>query len=84
MTLEITPLTARRILRILERRGLDPDEDFLASDDPLLALPTAASIRSRIATGSEAGQSWRRLGDRVEPLDRGEGGVDAGDRIPSR
>ncbi|MDJ0869075.1 MAG: hypothetical protein QNK03_23405 [Myxococcota bacterium] len=29
----------------------------------------AASVRSRIATGPEAGQRWRRLGDRVEPAD---------------
>jgi hypothetical protein len=69
--------TARRILRIFERRGLDPDEDSLASDEPLLALLTAASIRSRIATGPEAGQGWRRLGDRVEPVDTGEGSVES-------
>jgi hypothetical protein len=61
--------TARRILRVLERRGLDSDEDSLASDDPLLALLTAASIRSRIATGPEAGEHWRRLGDRLEAMD---------------
>jgi len=53
--------TARRILRIVERKGLDSDEDSLASDDPLLAMLAAASIRSRIATGPEAGESWRRL-----------------------
>ena len=49
--------TARRISRIVERRGLDSDEDSLASDDPLLAMLSAASIRSRIATGPEAGES---------------------------
>jgi len=78
--------TARRILRVLERRGLDPDEDSLASDDPLLAMLTAASIRSRIATGPEAGESWRRLGDRVEPIDidKGESGVESGAGIPPR
>ena len=76
--------TARRILRVLERRGPDPDEDSLASDDPLLALLTAASIRSQIATGSEAGEGWRRLGDRVEPLVSEEGGVESGAEIPPR
>jgi hypothetical protein len=76
--------TARRILRIVERRGLDSDEDSLASDDPLLAMLAAASIRSRIATGPEAGESWRRLGDRVEPLDSGESGVESEGRIPPR
>jgi hypothetical protein len=76
--------TARRVLRIVERRGLDSDEDSLASDDPLLAMLAAASIRSRIATGPEAGESWRRLGDRVEPLDDGESGVESEAPIPPR
>jgi len=31
----------------------------------------AASIRSRIATGPEAGQPWRRLGDQVEMIEPG-------------
>jgi len=76
--------TARRILRVLERRDLDSDKDSLPSDDPLLALLTAASIRSRIAMGPEAGEGWRRLGDRVEPLDREESGVESGAEIPPR
>jgi hypothetical protein len=76
--------TARRILRIVERRGLDSDEDSLASDDPLLAMLSAASIRSRIATGPEAGESWRRLADPVELLDHGESGVDSEAPIPPR
>ena len=76
--------TARRVLRVVERRALDSGEDMLSSDDPLLALLTAASIRSRIATGLEAGESWRRLGDRVEPFDGEEGGVESGARIPPR
>ena len=75
--------TARRILRVVARRGLDPNEDSLASDDPLLAMLTAASIRSRIATGPEAGERWRRLGDRVEPLDDGES-VESEAPIPPR
>ena len=76
--------TARRILRVLECRGFDPGEDSLVSDDPLLALLTAASIRSRIAAGPEAGESWRRLGDRVEPLDVAESGVESEGAIPPR
>jgi hypothetical protein len=69
--------TARRIARMLERRGLDEDaHDPVAADDPLLAALTAASIRSRRATGPEAGRPWRRLGDRVEPGDEREPGAD--------
>ena len=64
--------TARRLMRLVEGRrqsaGLD---DEAAQDDPLLATLMAASIQSRIATGPEAGQRWRRLGDRVEPADEG-------------
>jgi hypothetical protein len=62
--------TARRLMRLVERRrevsGLD---DEAAEDDPLLVTLMAASVQSRIATGPEAGQRWRRLGDRVEPTD---------------
>jgi len=78
--------TARRILRRLARRGLDEDErDPLAAEDPLLATLTAASIRSRIATGPEAGRPWRRLGDRVEPTGPAEEGeVEPGAALPPR
>ncbi|MBW1689042.1 MAG: transposase zinc-binding domain-containing protein, partial [Deltaproteobacteria bacterium] len=58
--------TARRVMRLLEKRGLDNGDDPLAGDDPLLATLMAASVRSRIATGPEAGQPWLRLGDRVD------------------
>ncbi len=61
--------TARRILLWLERSGIDEAGDPLAGDDPLMAMLGAASIRSRIATGPEAGEPWRRLGDRVEPVE---------------
>lgn len=43
--------TARRIRRRLENLGIEQGEDRLAEDEPLLAMLTAASIRSRIATG---------------------------------
>jgi hypothetical protein len=55
--------TARRVMRLLEKRGLERDEDPLAADDPLLATLMAASVLSRIATGPEADQLWHRLGD---------------------
>jgi hypothetical protein len=61
---------AGRVMRLVERRrqcsGLGDDA---TAGDPLLATLMAASIQSRIATGPEAGQRWRRLGDRVEPAD---------------
>ncbi len=66
--------TARRLRRLLEARLQDADDDTLARDEPLLAWLAQASLRTRIATGPEAGQRWRRLGDRVEP---GEGNRDA-------
>ena len=69
--------TARRVMRLLERRGLEGDEDPLADDDPLLATLMAASVRSRIATGPEAGLPWHRLGDRVDPMESEEGGANA-------
>ncbi len=68
---------ARRVKRLLERRGLEGEEDPLAADDPLLATLTAASVRSRIATGADAGQPWNRLGDRVEPADPNGAGPNA-------
>lgn len=57
---------ARRLRRLIEARS-DGDDDALARDEPLLALLAEASLRTRIATGPDAGQPWRRLGDRVEP-----------------
>lgn len=81
--------TARRIRRRLEFPGAEADEgaeDRLAEDEPLLAMLTAASIRSRIATGPEAGSPWRRLGDRVETITDGEeeDGVEPGAGTPPR
>ena len=59
---------ARRIQRLLERRGLVDEEegDWLAEENPLLAAIYAASIGGRIATGPRAGQRVRRLGDRID------------------
>jgi hypothetical protein len=65
--------TARRTHRLLEARA-DSDDDALARDDPLLAHLTAASLRTRIATGCQQGERWRRLGDRVDPDELGAWG----------
>jgi len=61
--------TSRRLMRLVEGRRQSAGLDEAAQGDPLLATLMAASIQSRIATGPEAGQGWRRLGDRVEPAD---------------
>ncbi len=78
--------TARRILRRFEGRGIAMDEDPLAADDPLMAMLGAASIRSQIATGPEAGEPWRRLGDRIEPAadEDEEASVEPGAAVPPR
>ena len=76
--------TARRILRRLERNGADEENDPLAGDDPLMAMLGAASIRSRIATGPEAGEPWRRLGDRVELGEENEAAVESRAVVPPR
>jgi len=61
---------ARRLERLLERRGLsgtpDTDEaDVLAVEEPLLAELCGASLRGRVASGPRAGHRVRRLGDRI-------------------
>jgi hypothetical protein len=65
---------ARRILRLLERRGLGPDSDPaeadpLAEQEPLLARLYGASVAGRIATGRRAGQRVMRVGDCIDPDD---------------
>ena len=60
---------ARRLVRLLERRGLlagSPDEtDPLARDGSVLGELYAASIRHRAANGPRAGRRVARVGDRV-------------------
>jgi hypothetical protein len=63
---------ARRIVRLLERRGLHPEAeseeaDPLADRQPLLATLYAASVSGRVATGSGAGRRMLRVGDRIDP-----------------
>ncbi|MFO8074053.1 MAG: hypothetical protein R6V85_19515, partial [Polyangia bacterium] len=59
----IVETTARRVLRMLERRGiLDGwEEDPLTDDSPVLAGMTAASVRGLVATGDRAGKLVRRV-----------------------
>lgn len=61
--------TARRIARRPERWGIASEDDPLADDDPPMAALGGASVRSRIATESEASDPGWRLGDRVEPVE---------------
>jgi hypothetical protein len=65
---------ARRIARLLERRGLGPEvdpaeADPLAEDQPLLAQLYGASVAGRNATGHRAGQQVLRVGDCIDPED---------------
>jgi hypothetical protein len=65
---------ARRIIRMLERRGLasadgPAGEDLLQRDEPLLAALAAASVAGRVASGRRAGQRVMRLGDRIDAED---------------
>jgi hypothetical protein len=76
--------TARRVLRCLQKRGLENEDDPLVTDDPLLATLMSASIRSRIATGPEAGEPWQRVGDRVELIEVGEGTTAGPSEMPPR
>ena len=67
----MTALVAKRIVRLLIRRGLleedgPPQEDPLAQEEPLLAACAKASVRHRIATGVRAGMPVMRLGNRIE------------------
>jgi hypothetical protein len=70
----VTLQVARRIAKLLERRGLareaDPEAvDPLSSDEPLLAALYAAAVHGRVATGPRAGQRITRLGDRIDAED---------------
>jgi hypothetical protein len=72
--------TARRLQRLVAERAGE-DEDALARDEPLLAVLAAASLRGRSASGPNAGERWRRLGERVEPAD-GNDDPEASPRVP--
>jgi hypothetical protein len=65
---------AERLRRLLEREGLGDDSDPAETDrftteQPLLAGLAGASALGRVATGPNAGQPLRRLGDRIAAAD---------------
>jgi len=67
----VTDRITRRIVRLLERRGLasqaDPEEaDPLRRDRPLLSDVYGASVQGRIATGAHAGRRVRTIGGGLE------------------
>jgi Putative transposase/Transposase zinc-binding domain len=69
--LRVATLAARRIESVMERRSLgenaDPEEsDPLARDEPGLAALYASSVRSRVASGPNAGNRVVTLGDQVD------------------
>jgi hypothetical protein len=65
---------AKRVARLLERRGSGPDSDPseadpLGEEQPLLAQLYGASIAGRIATGPRAGRRVLRVGNCIDPED---------------
>ena len=67
---QIVETTAKRVVRLLERRGLleEAAADGLWETEPLLATLAAASVQGQVATGERAGQRVRR-----RLVDPGEG-----------
>jgi hypothetical protein len=69
----ITERIARRVTRLLERRGMGPDSapeeaDTLSREQPLLAELYTASVQGRISTGSQAGNYLATAGFDPEPV----------------
>ena len=60
---QIIATAARRMVRLLQRRGIldDAQSDELAEEEPLLAAISAASVQGQLASGERAGQRLRRL-----------------------
>jgi hypothetical protein len=61
----------RRVMRLMEQRGLGPqaepeEVDALRRDEPLLAELYGASISGRVATGPRAGKRIIRVGDGLD------------------
>ncbi len=69
----ITVILARRLQRLLERRGFFeaevPSPDLCALESSGLPDIADASVRGRIATGPHAGQRVLRRGDRIDVED---------------
>jgi hypothetical protein len=73
---KITERIARRIMRLLERRGLGPsadphEADPLSREQPLLAELCTASVQGLIAIGPRAGNYLATGGFQAEPVEGG-------------
>jgi hypothetical protein len=70
----VVVLIARRVERLLERRGLGGGAesigapDFWSEEAPVLAAVAAASVDGRVALGPRAGARVRRCGDPPEDV----------------
>jgi hypothetical protein len=67
----VAALVAKRVESLMKRRGLGPDGDpdagdALSRDQPGLAAIYSASVRSRIASGPNAGSRVATLGDQID------------------
>lgn len=62
-TRQIVETTAKRVIRLLERRGIldDGELDQLADESPVLAGMTSASVQGLVATGKRSGMRVRRV-----------------------
>src|SRR5438876_10767056 len=68
---QVAARVARRIARLLHRRGLGPqanaeEADSLNRDEPLLAALYGASVSGRTATGPRAGMRVATMGDQID------------------
>ena len=69
----ITERIARRVIRLLERRGLSPEADtgeadMFSMEQPLLAELYTASLQGRISTGPQAGNYLQTAGSQPEQV----------------
>jgi hypothetical protein len=67
----VATLVAKRVESLMKRRGLGPDDDpdaadALSRDQPGLAAIYSASVRSRIASGPNAGSRVATVGDQID------------------
>lgn len=65
--LHVTTIIAARVLRMIERRGLENEADPLSENDQSLAALYAAAVRGRIASGPNVGDRVATFGgDRID------------------
>src|ERR1700756_1623468 len=67
----VATLVAKRVESLMKRRSLGPDGDpdaaaALSRDEPGLAAIYSTSVRSRIASGPNAGSRVATLGDQID------------------